>query len=87
PLLKAMVALNLPPRVINAVHAFITDRTFAVRLSYRESSNFPSNWGMHQRSVLAPLLFNIVFLPQAWALADIQDLRLSIYADHVTMWS
>ncbi|KAG0426782.1 hypothetical protein HPB47_026130 [Ixodes persulcatus] len=41
PQLKAIAVLGLPPRVTNALHAFITDRTFAARLSYDESSNFP----------------------------------------------
>lgn len=85
PLFEAMVKLGLPSRVIRSVHAFITYRTFAVRLSLGESSKFPSNYGVPQGPVLAPLLFYIACLPLAWALADIQKLRFLIYAHGVTM--
>ncbi|XP_040078175.1 uncharacterized protein LOC120849932 [Ixodes scapularis] len=86
-ILDAMVNLQFPHGIIRAIHNFLTNRTFSVRVAGENSVPFTANCGVPQGSTLAPILFNIAFIQLAWKLAQHKHLTFLIYADDVTLWA
>ena len=52
-----------------------------------ESQTKPNGIGVPQGAVLSPTLFNIVMAPLLWKLYDIPQLKATIYANDITVWT
>ena len=84
-LLATMLEKGVPPRFVQWVKAFLTNRQAKVRLGRAHSKNRLFREGVPQGSVLAPLLFLFVIdtlndrLPVG--------LKVSMFADDVALWA
>lgn len=91
PVDSVMQALNktgVGGKAASYIQHLIADRTFSVRLGTTLSSSRKQSRGVPQGSVLSPLLFNLVMAGLPSALTHVSpDIRLSIYADDVCVWT
>ena len=69
-LLKQMVVIGLPPKMINLVRIWLTDRYFYISLDGDNSYVHDCNVGTVQGSILGPILYSIFVSP----LLDLTDL-------------
>ncbi|XP_037502333.1 uncharacterized protein LOC119376648 [Rhipicephalus sanguineus] len=85
--ISAVRALGVEGRLLNYLQAFLTDRTFCVRVGRATSSPRSVHSGVPQGSVLSPFLFKLVLAPVVKCLPETADLpvRVVIYADDVAL--
>ncbi|KAG0410786.1 hypothetical protein HPB47_012098 [Ixodes persulcatus] len=74
-------------RLLNFIKTFLQDRTFQVSIGQTKGQWRTNNIGVPQGAVLSPLLFNLAMVDLALALEAVPEVRFTIYADDVTLWT
>lgn len=74
-------------RILNIVRSFLEGRTFEIRSDIRNPRIYSSSIGVPQGAILSPTLFNLVMRGLATRLRRIHGVRLTMYADDVTLWT
>ncbi|XP_075556525.1 uncharacterized protein LOC142588575 [Dermacentor variabilis] len=87
-IISAVEALGVVGNLLAYVKAFLSDRTFAVRVGRATSSPRPVTTGVPQGSVLSPFLFNLALAPIIECLpkAGRFPVRAVVYADDVALY-
>ncbi|KAF2362848.1 Reverse transcriptase domain [Trinorchestia longiramus] len=78
-----LIASGLEKTYVKWIENYLTGRTASVRLGAVQSETVPITWGLPQRAVLSPLLFNIMLSD----LIFVDGVQLIIYADNITILS
>jgi len=78
---------GIGPRLYNLVKAFMTNRTFKVRVNDKTSSSANLLNGIPQGSPLSVVLFIIAFDHVNLRLARYKKINLSLYADDVIIFT
>lgn len=87
-ILSNLETLKVGHRTYNYIRSFLTNRTAELHLGDVASAPIKmSSIGTPQGAVLSPLLFNIALLQLPQQLSQIPDLRHSLYADDITLWT
>ncbi|XP_037515372.1 uncharacterized protein LOC119391795 [Rhipicephalus sanguineus] len=85
----ALCAMGVSDNLLRYVQAFLSDRTFRVRIGGEISAPRSVNAGVPQGSVLSPFLFNLAlaritdYLPRATAV----EVRVAMYADDIALFA
>ncbi|KAG0423849.1 hypothetical protein HPB47_000397 [Ixodes persulcatus] len=74
-------------RLLNFIKTFLQDRTFQVSTGQTKGQWRTNNIGVPQGAVLSPLLFNLAMVDLALAREAVPEIRFTIYADDVTLWT
>ncbi|KAG0444479.1 hypothetical protein HPB47_013748 [Ixodes persulcatus] len=86
-ILSQVSKLNMGERSYNYIKDFLTDRIAELRAGDLQTQERElGSTGTPQGSVISPTLFNLVMIGVAEKLADIENVRHTIYADDITLW-
>ncbi|KAH7953199.1 hypothetical protein HPB49_005863 [Dermacentor silvarum] len=87
--IHALDALGVSGRMEQFVRAFLTGRSFRVRMGTVQSSPQPVTAGVPQGSVLSPFLFNVALarLPSSIPKGRRFPVHCSVYADDIALWT
>lgn len=75
------------PRITNFVKGFLKDRTFEINTDSHQPQTFTNVVGVPQGAILSPMLFNLVMRDIAGELETIENLKHTVYADDITIWT
>lgn len=82
---------GLTGKQLDFVKSFLSGRVYKIRAGYDkecgEGTLQENNIGVPQGAVLSPTIFNIVMAPLLWQLYKIPNLRATMYADDITIWT
>ncbi|EYB90916.1 hypothetical protein Y032_0212g2233 [Ancylostoma ceylanicum] len=84
-LIHKMQLVGIHPRIVSWIKAFLTDRTYSVRVNSVLSFPRPACSGVPQGGVLSPILFNIYTFDLLSALSD-RGIQFSAFADDVKLY-
>ncbi|KAH7942531.1 hypothetical protein HPB49_024999 [Dermacentor silvarum] len=87
--MRALDALGVSGRMRHFVRAFLSDRSFRVRVGNAQSSPQPVTAGVPQGSVLSLFLFNeaLARLPSTIPKGRHLPVHCSLYADDIALWT
>lgn len=86
-ILKQVETLGLGKRTYAYIRAFLTDRTARLQVGELQLEERKlGSMGTPQGAVISPFLFNLVMIPVARRLSQLEHVRHTIYADDVTIW-
>ncbi|KAG0422877.1 hypothetical protein HPB47_001325 [Ixodes persulcatus] len=74
-------------RPLNFIKTFLENRTYQVAIGNTKGCWKANNIGVPQGAVLSPLLLNLAMTDLALALEAVPQVRYTIYADNVTLWT
>lgn len=87
-ILEQVSRLNMGRRTFAYIKDFLTDRTTTIVAGDMElPSKTLGSVGTPQGSVISPILFNMVMIGVAERLAGLPDVKHTIYADDITLWT
>lgn len=75
-------------RAYNYIRSFLTGRTAKIKIGDLESETIQiGDRGTPQGAVLSPLLFNLALFHLPQKLHHLQNLKVALYADDITLWT
>lgn len=85
--IREAIKLGVHGRALNFIKSFLENRTYSIRYGDFTSAPARNGVGVPQGSVLSPLLFNIAMANLPKLLHKIPNLKFTVYADDVTIWT
>ncbi|KAM7289544.1 hypothetical protein ISCGN_029673 [Ixodes scapularis] len=85
--IREAIKLGVHGRALNFIKSFLENRTYSIRYGDFTSASARNGVGVPQGSVLSPLLFNIAMANLPKLLHKIPNLKFTVYADDVTIWT
>ncbi|XP_077528407.1 uncharacterized protein LOC144140095 [Haemaphysalis longicornis] len=87
-ILQQIEKLGLGKRSYEYIRAFLSGRTANLQIGHLTLDERKlGSVGTPQRAVISPFLFNAVMIPVAEILSQMQQIRHTIYADDITIWT
>lgn len=71
----------------NYVASFLENRTLEIKSGNPSPTQFGNNTGVPQGSIISPLLFNVVMRKLALAIHEGSGVRMTMYAEDITLWT
>lgn len=87
-ILRELNLIGVGGKTYDYICTFLSNRTATIHIGTEQSLSYAlGSYGTPQGSVLSPFLFNLSMMPMAQALRSIPDLKFSLYADDITLWT